>query len=54
LSKLFEKLKNDKAIIYLFSWGKNELKASEYGYDNITIKDIPQPIIDVCKEINRL
>jgi adenine-specific DNA-methyltransferase len=54
LSKLFEKLKNDKAIIYLFSWGKNELKASEYGYDNIKIKDIPQPIIDVYKEINRL
>lgn len=54
LSKLFEKLKDTKAIIYLFSWGKNELKTSEYGYDNIKIKDIPQPIIDVYKEINRL
>ncbi|MHA1491312.1 MAG: site-specific DNA-methyltransferase [Promethearchaeota archaeon] len=54
LKKLFEKLKKDKAIIYLFSWGKNELKTSEYGYDNIKIKDIPQPIIDVYKEINRL
>jgi len=54
LKKLFEKLKKDKAIIYLFSWGKNELKAPEYGYDNIKIKDIPQPIIDVYKEINRL
>lgn len=54
LSKLFEKLKNETAIIYLFSWGKNELKASEYGYDNFKIKNIPQPIIEVYKEINKL
>jgi adenine-specific DNA-methyltransferase len=54
LEKLFEKLRKDKTIVYLFSWGKNEIKPSEYGYDNIKIKDIPQPIIDVYKEINRL
>ncbi len=54
LEKLFEKLKKDNAIIYVFSWGKNELKGEEYGYDNIKIKDIPQPIVDVYKEINRL
>ncbi|MGB3346514.1 MAG: site-specific DNA-methyltransferase [Candidatus Humimicrobiia bacterium] len=54
LEKLFEKNKNTRAIVYLFSWGKNELKAQEYGYDNIEIKDIPQPIIEVYKEINSL
>jgi adenine-specific DNA-methyltransferase len=54
LKELFEKLNTGKSIIYVFSWGKNELKISEYGYDNIIIKDIPQPIIDVYKEINKL
>ena len=55
LEELFEKLsKSKRAIIYLFSWGKNEIKGEEYGYNNITIKDIPQPIIEVYKEVNRL
>jgi len=54
LGDLFEKLKKGKAIVYLFSWGKNEVKGQEHGYDNITIKDIPQPIIEVYKEVNRL
>ncbi|ODS37757.1 MAG: hypothetical protein A7316_09020 [Candidatus Altiarchaeales archaeon WOR_SM1_86-2] len=54
LGDLFEKLKKGNAIVYLFSWGKNEVKGQEHGYDNITIKDIPQPIIEVYKEVNRL
>jgi adenine-specific DNA-methyltransferase len=54
LEKLFEKLKKTKAVIYLFSWGKNELSGDDYNYPNIKIKDIPQPIIEVYKEINRL
>lgn len=54
LEKLFEKLKKTKAVLYLFSWGKNELSGDDYNYPNIKIKDIPQPIIEVYKEINRL
>lgn len=55
LLKLFEKIKKAKeATVYIFSWGKNEIKATEYGYNNIKIKDIPQPIIEVYKEINKL
>jgi len=54
LEKLFEKIKNTKAVVYLFSWGKNEFSGEDYAYPNIHIKDIPQPIIEVYKEINRL
>lgn len=54
LEKLFEKLKKTKSTVYLFSWGKNELSGEDYNYPNIKIKDIPQPIIEVYKEINKL
>lgn len=54
LEELLEKIKGENAILYLFSWGKNELKAEQYGYENIQVKDIPQPIIEVYKEVNRL
>ncbi len=39
--------------LYIFSWGKNEYK-SDYSTDNIRVEDIPEPILEVYKEINRV
>ena len=56
LDKLLENINSYdlKKIVYLFSWGKTEYSGVDLGYSNIKIKDIPQPIIDVYKEINKL
>jgi len=53
LRKLLEKLdiKKEK-IVYLFNWGKNTASGEDFGYPDITIKDIPQPIINIYQEIN--
>jgi adenine-specific DNA-methyltransferase len=55
LSSLIDKLeKNAKpTALYIFSWGKNEYKG-EYSSINIRVEDIPEPILEVYKEINRL
>lgn len=47
-----EKMKKQTAL-YIFSWGKNENKG-EYSSPQIRIEDIPEPILEVYKEINRL
>ena len=52
LVDLLEK-KKQPAVLYIFSWGKNEYK-SEYSSANIRVEDIPEPILEVYKEINRL
>lgn len=55
LDDLFSTLEK-KALpttLYIFGWGKNEYK-NEYSSKNITVEDIPEPIIEVYKEINRL
>lgn len=52
LADLLEK-KKQPAVLYIFSWGKNEYK-SEYSSANIRVEDIPEPILEVYKEINRL
>ena len=49
LSKLKEKI-----VLYIFSWGKNEYKNEFAEYKNINVEDIPEPIIEVYKEVNRL
>lgn len=55
LSELIAKLEKSKTptALYIFSWGKNEYKG-EYTTENIRVEDIPEPIIEVYKEINRL
>ncbi len=46
--------KEDKStVLYIFGWGKNEYK-NEYSNKNIRVEDIPEPIIEVYKEINRI
>lgn len=55
LQKLVEKLsKNKKSVLYIFSWGKNEYKNEFLEHKNIRIEDIPEPIIEVYKELNKL
>jgi adenine-specific DNA-methyltransferase len=55
LRELIEKLENKKTpvALYIFSWGKNEYNG-EYSSTNIRVEDIPEPILEVYKEINRL
>ena len=55
LGELITKLekKNLPTALYIFSWGKNEYKG-EYSSANIRVEDIPEPIIEVYKEINRI
>jgi len=55
LQKLVDMLEKKKqpCVLYIFSWGKNEY-TSEYTSENIKIEDIPEPILEVYKEINRL
>ncbi len=55
LLELVDKLesKKQKAVLYIFSWGKNEYK-SEYSSQYIKVEDIPEPILEVYKEINKI
>jgi adenine-specific DNA-methyltransferase len=55
LADLFRKLEKDgrPAVLYVFGWGKNEHK-NDYGSATIHIEDIPEPILEVYKELNRL
>jgi 16S rRNA G966 N2-methylase RsmD len=56
LNEFTKKLGNLKepVVLYIFSWGKNEYKNEFTEYKNIKVEDIPEPIIDVYKEVNRL
>jgi adenine-specific DNA-methyltransferase len=52
LIELLEKKKH-QIVLYIFGWGKNEYR-NEYSTKHIRIEDIPEPILEVYKEINRL
>lgn len=52
LVKILEK-EDKSTVLYIFGWGKNEYK-NEYSTKNIKVEDIPEPIIEVYKEINRI
>lgn len=52
LINLLEKRKVS-TVLYIFGWGKNEYR-NEYSTKNIKVEDIPEPILEVYKEINRL
>ena len=55
ISKLIQLLEKRcvPVTLYVFSWGKNEYR-NEYASDLIRVEDIPEPILEVYKEINRL
>lgn len=52
LLKILEK-KNLSTTLYIFGWGKNEYK-NDYSTHSIRVEDIPEPILEVYKEINRI
>lgn len=55
LRELVKKLSaKQEVVLYVFSWSKNEYTNEFAEYDNIRVEDIPEPIIEVYKEINRL
>ena len=45
--------KNQPTTLYVFGWGKNEYK-NDYSTKLIRVEDIPEPILEVYKEINRI
>jgi len=55
LRELVAKLSDqEQVVLYVFSWSKNEYTNEFAEYTNIRVEDIPEPIIEVYKEINRL
>lgn len=52
LEELINKIKNKKTVLYVFSYGKVDRKMYKELSKNISIEDIPQPILDIYKELN--
>lgn len=50
--ELINKVKDTKTILYLFSYGRMDKKIFKYLDINISIEDIPEPILEIYKEIN--
>jgi adenine-specific DNA-methyltransferase len=51
--ELIKKVKNRKTVLYVFSYGVLDKKLFKYLGKNIVIEDIPEPILDIYKEINQ-
>ncbi len=51
--ELIQKVKNEKTVLYVFSYGVLDKKLFKYLGKNIVIEDIPEPILDIYKEINQ-
>lgn len=51
--ELIKKVKNEKTVLYIFSYGVLDKKVFNYLGKNIVVEDIPEPIIDIYKEINQ-
>jgi len=53
----FDNLLNDTkehlTMLYIYSYGKIDKSAYQYLGENYIVKDIPQPIINIYKEINK-
>jgi adenine-specific DNA-methyltransferase len=52
-SELVEKVKDFKTTLYIYSYGKIDKASYSYLGSNFTIEDIPEPILDIYKEINK-
>ena len=50
--ELVEKVKKEKTVLYVFSYGRIDKKLFKYLDKNIKIEDIPEPILEIYKEIN--
>ena len=51
--ELVKKVKSTKTVLYVFSYGRIDKKTFKYLDKNITIEDIPEPILEIYKEINQ-
>lgn len=51
--ELINKVKSTKTVLYVFSYGRIDKKLFKYLDKNITIEDIPEPILEIYKEINQ-
>ncbi|CAG8464513.1 32565_t:CDS:2 [Gigaspora margarita] len=51
-AELIEKIKANKTTLYIFSYGRVDKNAFQHLEKNITIEDIPEPIIEIYKEVN--
>ncbi len=51
--ELIKKLQKNKTTLYIYSYGKIDKSTYAYLGDNFTVEDIPKPIIDIYKEINK-
>ena len=46
------KKKTKKTIVYIFTWGSQDIFENEFDdLTNITIKSIPQPILEIYKSL---
>lgn len=53
LSEMEEKILDKKDVkLYLFSYGVNDFKKDYSEYKNVTVKDIPEPILKIYKSLN--
>ncbi|MCE8164016.1 MAG: site-specific DNA-methyltransferase [Candidatus Moeniiplasma glomeromycotorum] len=51
-AELTDKLQKSKITLYIFSYGRVDKNSFQHLDKNITIDDIPEPIIEIYKEIN--
>src|SRR4051812_31261102 len=49
--EMTKKIQKFKTVLYIFSYGRVDKKSFQLD-KNITIEDIPEPIIEIYKEIN--
>ena len=49
---LLNKIDKTKTTLYIFSYGKIDRKTMSYLQKNIKIADVPEPILEIYKEIN--
>ena len=53
LEEMEKKILDKKEVkLYLFSYGKNAFKKDYTEYKNVAVKDIPEPILKIYKELN--
>jgi adenine-specific DNA-methyltransferase len=54
LTKALQSLQkfDGERVLYVFSWGKNDSK-NIYSENSIRVEDIPEPLIEIYRELNR-
>jgi adenine-specific DNA-methyltransferase len=50
--ELVKKIEDKRTVLYVFSYGRVDKKLFKYLNKNITVEDIPEPILEMYKEIN--